>query len=102
MECPALFRREVPRSSAGVDPGPGERLVRIDVANTCDPPLVQEPGANRGTGAGEGRDQVAGAESVGKRFRTEAPGPVPVPVGREDGEAPEAPDIPIDEGRSII
>ena len=45
---------------------------------------------------------MAGAESVGKRFRPEAPGPLPVGVRREDCEPPEAPDIPIDEGRSIV
>lgn len=102
MECPALIRREVPRSLSGVDPGPGECLVRIDVANACDTPLVQEPGANRGAGAGEGSDQVTGAESVGKWLRAESLGPVSVGVRREDSEPPEASDVPIDEGRSII
>lgn len=73
VETTALLGCHLPGWSFGVDAGSPERLVCVYIPHTCDPFLVEKPGANRGSGSGQGPDQVPLRKAGRKWLGTHGP-----------------------------
>ncbi len=73
VETTALLGCHLPGWFLGVDAGSPECLVRVDIPYTCDPFLVEKPGANRGSGSGQGPDQAPLRKAGRKWLGTHGP-----------------------------
>jgi hypothetical protein len=86
-----------------VDPGAPERLVGIDVPDPGKATLVEEHGFHRRAAADERFSQPPGGERRGKRLRSDACVEVRRDLTRlEKQPCSEAPDISIDDVRSVV
>src|SRR5690606_23582109 len=84
------------------DPRAEESLVRVDVAHTCDPALVEEEVAYRGGRAACKCPERFGRECVAQRLEPELR-VAPVPAFRiPEIEAAEAPDVVVQDGAAIV
>ena len=98
-----LVRRELVRRALRVDARAPERLVRVDVPESRDDPLVEEDGLERRAAAAELIRQPPRRESRPERLRPVLRREVRVELGALEHEPrPEAPHVAVGESRTVV